>query len=78
MTVELVTTSGVKGQGPFVWPEEPSNYQPWAKEQFAKAREEQEKKGERRQEVQRGVAWPENMEVLGNRARRLLRRAGRL
>lgn len=72
MTVELVT--GVKGQGPFVWPDEPENWAPWAKDQFDQARKEQEKAEERRKEG--GRAWPEDMDDVGREARALAKMAG--
>lgn len=81
MTVELVVTETetevAAGQGPFVWPEEPTDWTPWAKEQFAEARKEQEEARERREEGRFGMAWPTDVESVGEKAGELLKRAGR-
>lgn len=72
MTVELVT--GVAGQGPFVWPAEPENWAPWAKEQFEEAKKQQEASDERRKEG--GKAWPLDMDTVAEKARLLAKAAG--
>ena len=79
MTVELVADEEVKGQGPFVWPAEPTDWQPWMKEQWAKAKDDQEKQMKEQQQRGRfGRAWPgDDIKEVGGRAAELLKKAGR-
>ena len=73
MTVELVP--GEKGQGPFVWPEEPKDWKPWAKEEFAQATKIAEEAQERNKNGEK--MWPKNVDNLRKQAASLLAQAGR-
>ena len=73
MTVELAT--GEPGQGPFIWPEEPEDWRPWAKEQFADAFKQRDKIQKDRQNA--GKVWPEDMGSVRSQAAKLLEKAGR-
>ena len=54
MTIEMINEPG---QGPFIWPEAPSSFKPWAKEQYDEGQLMQESKRSAREEPSR--AWPD-------------------
>lgn len=77
MTVELVTDPDTPGQGPFVWPKEPESWDPWGKEDFAKAVRDQEEMKNTQKEWEFGMLWPKDMGRVGEQAGDLLKKAGR-
>lgn len=71
MTIEMIPNE--VGQGPFVWPEEPKDWRPWAKKEFDDARQQQTKMTERMQN--KGKVWPEDMGSLRQQAAEMVREA---
>ena len=77
--MELVTDEKVKGQGLFVWPDEPKDWSGFMRDQIRDETERQKKEGKQLEGVSLGRAWDkeEQMQKVADRAEELLKKAGR-